>query len=724
MAVQALEKLNPGLQRWIKEQGWGGLRPIQEAALDPVLNGESCVIEAPTAGGKTEAVLFPTLTRAALEPQDSVQVLYIAPLRALLNNLEMRGEDYARCCGLHAFKWHGDVSQDRKVESLRAPPNLLLTTPESIEAILLRKPAWRKFFRALDTVVIDEAHNFAGGDRGGHLLSLLARLEAGIGRPLQRIAVSATIGNPDAMCQWLSGVHQPARRIQVSGNAGQRNDFLVHHFDDRGETEATPTAERAYMRLLSTLTTELKGKRSITFVRSRSRAEDIAKALQQFTHDRIRVRTHHSNVSKFFREEAESLIQQAGEQGIEAIISTSTLELGIDIGELDRIVQMSGLSSPSAFLQRVGRTGRRPGKPRHFRGLTQDEDDLLLLTATVTLGIEHRSESLRLRQRAFHLLAHQILCLSLQNHGIAADEDWSLLAGTYAFSKIEKAEYDRLLRHMLAEDFLREADGVLVIGEAAEKRYLSGNWRKLFAVFSTAPLYDVMEGRTQVGTLDSSFVEGLELPFYFTLAGKLWKALSVDFDGHLLKAARASEGIVPKWQSFGGPDVPLETAQRVGELVNGYCPLPGFLDEAAQSVMAAQCQEIPGKGGWSPQSIQVRRTDSGKVVIVTYAGDTLNRTLAKLLEARGRKVVGNYAEVVVSEKAAEAGEPERQVWATLERLGTEGSKQGFAEALHGAQKAWPFSPFQPMLPDDLTRAALVDETTDLSGLCEFLKVRL
>lgn len=724
MATEALEKLHPGLQRWIKEQGWRGLHPIQEAALDPILEGVSCVIEAPTAGGKTEAVLFPTLTRAAAEPKDAVQVLYIAPLRALLNNLEMRGEDYASCCGLHAFKWHGDVSQDKKVANLRAPPNLLLTTPESVEAILLRKATWREFFGALETIVIDEAHNFAGGDRGGHLLALLARLEAGIGRAPQRIAVSATIGNPDAMCQWLTGGREPARRILVSGDAGQRNDFLVHHFDDSTDTEETPLPERAAMRLLKTLTAELKGNRGIIFVRSRSMAEDLAKAVQQYSRNRIRVRTHHSNVSKFFREEAESLIQQAGEQGIETIISTSTLELGIDIGELDRVIQMSGLASPSAFLQRVGRTGRRPGKPRHFRGLTQNEDDLLLLTATVSLGLEHRSESLRLRRRAFHLLAHQLLCLSLQNHGITPEEGWRMLSGTYTFSGIERAEYDRLIQHMLAEEFLHQADGVLVIGEAAEKRYLAGNWRKLFAVFSTAPLYEVIDGRTQVGTLDSSFVEGLNPPFYFTLAGRLWKAVSVDFDGHLVKAVKAEEGVTPKWRSLGGPDVPFETAQRAGEFVNGFRPLPDFLDDAARSTMAAKCRAHPDPSSWSPKSIAIYRTDSGKVIIVTYAGDTLNRTLAKLLEAPGRKVVGDYASVTVKTKGAEANNLADDVQEILEEIGRGSSFVAFMRALYLAQKAWPFSPFQPMLPDELTRVALIDETTDLTGLSHFLKGRL
>ncbi|MEX1214493.1 DEAD/DEAH box helicase [Saccharospirillum sp.] len=722
--MSTLERLNPGLQRWIKEQGWRGLQPIQKKAMDPILEGKSCVIEAPTAGGKTEAVLFPTLTRVAENPRDSVQVLYIAPLRALLNNLESRGEDYAACCALHAFKWHGDVSQSKKMESLKAPPQLLLTTPESIEAILLRKPGWHNFFHALDTVIIDEAHNFAGGDRGGHLLSLLERLEGGLNRPLQRIALSATIGNPDAMCRWLTGSREPALRIHVATTHQQANDFLIQHFDGSGDTESTPIKMRAGMRLLSSLTSELKGNRGITFVRSRSKAEDIAKAVQAYTQDRIKVRTHHSNISKYFREEAEGLIQQAGEQGIEAIISTSTLELGIDIGELDRIVQISALASPSAFLQRVGRTGRRPGKPRHFRGLTQDEDELLLLAATVSLGVEHRSESLRLCRRAFHLLAHQLLCLSLQNHGVAPDHAWQLLSRAYVFSGISRDEYDQLISHMQEEDYLREADGVLVPGLAAEQRYLTGSWRNLFAVFSTAPLYEVMEGRTQVGTLDTGFVESLDIPFFFSLAGKLWKAEAVDFDSHVIKASRAKEGSVPHWDSFGGPDVPLETAQRIGEFVYGYRPLPDFLDAEARRTMEVLCHESPPDPGWSPESLECYCTGGGRAILRTYAGDTLNRTLSKLIESRGISVSGNYANLEIKNGPGDSGELRSMLWELFEQVSAGGSTGYFMDILNRTQKAFFFSPFKPMLPDALTRAALVDQNTDLFGLQQFLSRRI
>lgn len=554
----ALQSIHPGLRRLIFEQGWRALSPIQERAIPIILSGEDSVIEAPTAGGKTEAVLFPTLTRAAQAPVDSVRILYLAPLRALLNNLEMRGERYAGACGLYAFKWHGDVGQREKVLALRTPPQLLLTTPESLEAILLLKAEWRAFFAGLQCVIIDEAHNFAAGDRGGHLVSLVERVSRATDpEAVQRIALSATIGNPEGMLKWLSGSsRQPGVRVHVPSQSKQR-DFEIAFFDEEADTEETPPAERAAWRQFKALRGVLLGKKAIVFEGSRRKTEALAKAFSTYNartpREQVRVRTHHSAVSRFYREEAERLIQVSREEGLNAIISTSTLELGIDIGALDLVCQMGALASPSAFLQRVGRTGRRPGKPQVFRGYCTTVDDLILLVATVLLGIRGCSESLRFNRKAYHLLAHQCLCLILQEHGLEATKLWGMLEHAHCFSGITRAEYDALIAHMIEQDYLFKADGLLAIGELGEKTFLGAGWKRLFAVFETGALYEVYHQKESVGTLDARFVESLEPPFHFVLAGRLWLAEQVDIKRHRVLARRTSAGDAPRWYNFGGP---------------------------------------------------------------------------------------------------------------------------------------------------------------------------
>jgi ATP-dependent Lhr-like helicase len=691
-----LASLHSGLQRWVRESGWPGLRPIQKAAIPVILSGSDCVVEAPTAGGKTEAVLFPALTRAATGrgEADGVRVLYLAPLRALLNNLQMRGEEYAAACGLEAFKWHGDVDQQKKIHTLSLPPALLMTTPESLEAILLRKAERAAFFSGLQTVILDEAHSFAAGDRGGHLLSLLERLEDLTGRSPQRIALSATVGNPDAMLHWLAGgSRQPGRRVRVIGSPGER-DFRVHLFSDRGEPGEDPEQSGKYRRF-RTLLDLLPGKRSLVFVRSRAGAEKLAKGFADLNDRlppsrRIRVQTHHSAVSKFFREEAEQLIQMASrvsEDRLDAIISTSTLELGIDIGALNRVVQMDALASPSGFLQRVGRTGRR-GEPQFFRGLCTKPDDLVVLAAAVNLGWKLRSENLILLRRAFHLLAHQLLCLALVD-----------------------------------QDYLRCADGVLVIGDATEREFLRAGWRRLFAVFDSAPLYEVVHQRQPVGTLDAGFVEALEVPFYFVLGGKVWKAEAVDAKSRIVRAVRSRSGDAPSWTSFGGPGVPFETAQEAGELLYGYEPLPEFLDPEARDMLEV-LKGHRSERAWYPGGFVIQVEAAGSARIITFAGDRINRTLARALECLeiGR-CAGRYDEVELKKGLEGRAELEAAIGGAIERIrtGVWSEAEALAIDLQQIQPLWPFSPFVRLLPRDLWAAALLEQTLDCEGLVRFLQ---
>jgi len=720
LSQEVLARLHPGLQRWVlHEKNWPGLTSIQRAAIPVILDGADCVVEAPTASGKTEAVLFPALTRAASAGRRSVQILYLAPLRALLNNLERRGEDYAAACGLSALKWHGDVGQQVKVAALRQPPQLLLTTPESVEAILLRKAGWRELFADLRIVIIDEAHNFAAADRGGHLLCLLERVTAAAPAPPQRIALSATVGNPDALLRWLAGTRRPLGRriVGLPERPAKETDYQVRLFDEDADTDETSPEETAEYRRFSALRELLPGHRSLVFVRSRKAAEALAAAVHRGA-PHLRVRTHHSAVSKFFREEAERLIQIASEDGLHAIISTSTLELGIDIGELQRVVQMDALASPSSFLQRVGRTGRRPGKPRYFRGLLIRLDDLPVLTATVNLALQGRSETLAPPRRAFHLLAHQLLCLALQSFGVRPETVWETLSAADCLSAIERAELDQLIGHMVESGYLRWADDLLVVGEETEHRFLGSNWRRLFAVFDSAPLYEVLHRRQQIGTLDAKFVEALEAPFFFVLGGKLWRADTVDAESHTVRASAAREGSAPAWESFGGPGVPFETAQEAGRLLHGG-EVPGFLDQDAAAALR-QIQDDRAAGSlWQPGEITVTISPGGSARIVTFAGDRINRTLARVLTSRGAgKATANYQEVTLTKGPADPTELRAALEAVIR--GPHSNPVALAQALAEHQPLWPFSPFARCLPPPLWASALVEQSLDPDGLIQIL----
>lgn len=723
-----LKILHPGLQNLIREKrekGWEkGLSEIQVKAIPIIFERQDCIIEAPTAGGKTEAVLFPTLTLAAQNKKNSVQVLYLAPLRALLNNIELRAKEYAQACNLHAFKWHGDVEQKEKINELRNPSQLLLTTPESLEAILLRKAGWKEFFKGLEVVIVDEAHNFAFGDRGGHILSLLERLECALKISFQRIALTATIGNPEDMLKWLAGSNkQPGKRIHVTTKKQKKRDYLVQFFDKNADNKDRPE-ESAHYREFIIFYNLLPKKKSIVFGRSRTRTESIAAAIRKMnessgTKNPVRVRTHHSSVSKYYREEAENLIKVASEtdKGLQAIISTSTLELGIDIGELDQVIQYSGLSSPGAFLQRVGRTGRREGKEQFFRGFCTSREELVLLTAVVSLGLKDISESIRLTKRAYHLLAHQLICLSLQNYGIQKMDAWNILSKAYCFSNVSLNKFKELVQSMIQKQYLRDVDGELVVGEAGEKAFLGSNWRRLFAVFDSAPMYDVMEGKKQVGTLDSAFVESLSVPFLFVLGGIEWEAEKVITKTRQVIVKRTKIGNAPRWIVFRGCDVPIETAKEVGKILFKR-DFPDFLDDEAKDGIIAARNHYYGIG-WQSGKWIITTSDSGKMEIWTFAGDRINRTLALFITHEGiGEAVSNYKNVEVQSDIHNRNKLSLGISDLLTNLKQIRSSQfeALEKELSQSLRRVVFSKFAKCLPDNLWLEAMAERVLDIEGL--------
>ncbi len=726
--TEVIELIHPGLKKLIFEKGWtSGLTDIQLKAIPEILSGEDCLIEAPTAGGKTEAVLFPAFTRATRKTAKSVQVLYLAPLRALLNDIELRANEYAEVCGLHCFKWHGDVSQRNKINAFTYPSQILLTTPESLEAILLRKAGWQYFFSDLQSIIIDEAHNFAGVDRGSHLISLLERLESKTEKKPQRIAVTATIGNPGEMLKWLSGSRRsPGRHIAAESIIKKEQDFLIHYFYDEFLADGSEI-QAAYKRLIF-LYNSIPGKKSLVFGGSRTNCESIASAIIKYNSIRsrgipVKVRTHHSSVSRHYREEAESRIKIKNdlESGIDGIISTSTLELGIDIGELDQIIQLDSLSSSGSFLQRVGRTGRRKGKPQYFRGLILKEEDLVLLSAVVNLGIKKISENLDFPKRSLHILAHQLICLSLQNNGISPVAAWQILSAAYCFSEIPENQFSDLVSYMITNDFLRDVDGELVVGDETEKQFLGSGWKKLFAVFDTGPLYEVFSEKKHVGNLDSAFVESLDAPFLFVLGGLEWEAYKVKTETHQVFAKKTKAGNAPRWVTFHGFDVPYEVAKEAGKLLFSGS-IPYFLDDNARSCFHSAQVEVDNLN-WDDRH-WISFDSISEMSLWTFSGDKINRTLAKLLDTfELGNCVSNYKSLTIKPiRSSEKINSEAVLNFISELKDFDSDKKSeIWDKVKENMKPVYFSKFTKCLPEKLRTEALSERSFDYCGLLSELK---
>jgi ATP-dependent Lhr-like helicase len=363
--VTAFDLLHPALQHHIVNSlGWSELREVQSLSIEAFLAGANLVILAPTAGGKTEAAFLPVISKLLTEGWEGLSVLYVSPIRALLNNQEERLSRYFSLVGRSAVCWHGDTTQRIRRGVLADSPDCLLTTPESLEGILVSSRInHRELFKGIQIVIIDELHAFAGDDRGWHLLSVLSRIQRLAGRDLQKIGLSATVGNPEEMLAWLSlGSGRTQRVISAPLVAPQEPDVQLDYVGSLSNAA----------KVISLLH---RGEKRLVFCDSRARVEELALLLRE---REIETFVSHSSLSVDERRAAEQAFSR--KQNC-VIVATSSLELGLDVGDLDRVIQIDAPATVSSFLQRMGRSGRRPGTRSNCLFLATGDEGLLRAAA-------------------------------------------------------------------------------------------------------------------------------------------------------------------------------------------------------------------------------------------------------------------------------------------------------------------------------------------------------
>ncbi|MBF0590315.1 MAG: DEAD/DEAH box helicase, partial [Magnetococcales bacterium] len=446
--MSAFEQLHPAVQHHIVNSlGWSSLRPLQESAIAPILQGQNGILLAPTAGGKTEAAFFPILSRMLSENWQGLTVLYICPIKALLNNLEHRLASFSGLLGRRVALWHGDIRDSQRQKIGKAPPDILLATPESLEVILVsRRVDHHHFFQHIQTVIIDEVHAFAGDDRGWHLLSLIERLSFLTGRNVQRIGLSATVGNPEDLLQWVAG---------SSPSPGQVINPPV-------EDTVKPDVQVDFVANLSNAALVIsrlhRGEKRLVFCDSRSQVEKLAVELRSL---KVETFVSHSSLSLDERKRAEAAFAQ-GQNCV--IVATSTLELGIDVGDLDRVIQMDAPYTVSSFLQRIGRTGRRTGSCRNCLFLATTEEAFLRTMGLMQLWREGYVEPIKPPPLPFHILAQQMMALVLQESGIGMGAWQQHIGGMPGFNSMAPEDQNAMICFMLAQGILFEEGGLLMMG--------------------------------------------------------------------------------------------------------------------------------------------------------------------------------------------------------------------------------------------------------------------
>ncbi len=688
----AFERLSPALQyQIVNGLGWSELRPVQDETIDAVLGGANCVVLAPTAGGKTEAALFPLLSLMDREDWSATSVLYLAPIRALLNNQEPRLQLLTGLLGRRAFKWHGDVGQSARKRFISDPADILATTPESLEAMLMsRRVPGQALLSGVRAVIVDEVHAFAADDRGAHLVALLERITRLAEKDIQRIGLSATVGDPDTICAWISGSSARKRRVVNPAREGGSPDIKLDFVGDLAN--ASVVVDR-----LS------PGTRRLVFVDSRRRVEQLGDELNRRG---VNVFVTHSSLSASERGAAERAFEE-GQNCV--IVATSALELGIDVGDLDHVMQIDCPPTVSSFLQRMGRTGRRPGARANCTFLATSEDAVLQTAALLRLYGTGYVEPAAPSRRSAHVLAHQLIALAIQERGVALDEWWGWLDGTTSFADLADQERHALVSFMLEQDILFHADARLSLGRRGERLYAGRNFMELYAVFSAPPVLKVMHGSKEVGTIDAWFVQQDDRePLAFVLGGRPWQIVRVDWKRGTCAVKPAEAGAYPRW--MGRPVLlSRELCQAMREVLVDDEDDPRWSRRARTEIAALRASYSFLHDAESPLV-----SEPNKVRWWTFGGGRANGLLAILLEQElGEKVTANNLCVTFSKSAAQSDVAIHQAIADLRengRLTWDAARRHASSAARGR-----VSKFQPCLPEALELDLLARGLLDVDG---------
>jgi ATP-dependent Lhr-like helicase len=591
---QAFDLLHPDVQRWIWAKGWTSLRDIQARAIDSILGSrQDVLIAASTAAGKTEAAFLPILTEIANIPGPGIRAMYVGPLKALINDQFLRLEELCDTLQIPVAKWHGDASESMKRRAREKPDGVLLITPESIEALFVRRPgAVKTMFAQLRFVVIDELHAFLDTERGVQLASLLKRIDSACAVHPRRVGLSATLADLHFAAQWLrpdapdtvmvleSAATGAELKLQLRGitrpaapRSNEQNDDEIVETDEPDENDASTADSLIAEHLFKVLRAHGN---HLVFAGSRALTETLA--------DRLRVLSekagvpneffpHHGSLSRDAREALETRLKD-GKLPTTAV-ATTTLELGIDIGSVKSIAQIGAPTSVSSLRQKLGRSGRREGEasilrmyvseaPLHSRSDIEDRLRLETVQAIAVVRLLLAKKMEPPDHSALHLstMLHQTLSLILQRGGVLPADAYKMLGGSGPFAAIDEALYVQLLQAMRATDppLIEQApDGTLMLGPLGET--ITTNY-DFYSVFMTADEFAIVfEGNT-LGTL--SILNALGPDDFIIFGGRRWRVKNVDDRARRVSVEPAPAGRVPRFEGERAPlhDLIVEEMHR------------------------------------------------------------------------------------------------------------------------------------------------------------------
>ncbi|MBL8389376.1 MAG: DEAD/DEAH box helicase [Hydrogenophaga sp.] len=641
----SFQLLDERIQQFLWSEGWESLREAQEEAIPLILEGKrDVIVAAATAAGKTEAAFLPALTKI-LAADEQALIVYISPLKALINDQFGRLDRLCESLEVPVWPWHGDISSTTKTRFLNKRHGVLLITPESLEALLCnRGTSVAGIFRGAAFFVVDELHAFIGSERGKQLQSLMHRIDSTVGRMIPRIGLSATLGNMNLAKQFLRPGGADVVALVESKSSGAELKVLVKGYEepeavelDDEEDQPEPTTPGL---IAAHLFKVLRGSNNLVFPNSRREVERYTHLLNAMcTQQKVpnEFWPHHGSLSKEIRAETEAALKQ--KEVPASAICTNTLELGIDIGAVKSVAQIGPPPQVASLRQRLGRSGRRKGEPAILRGYcVEDAPDprssvasllrleTVQMAAMISLLTQGWFEPPRTAGVHLSTLVQQMLSAIAQLGGATIGQLYSLLCGKSGpFQGLSQSDFMDLMRHLGQKELLvQESSGLILHGTLGEKFV---NHYSFYAAFASDEEFRIVSGGRLLGTLPVSqlLTPGQRILF----AGKTWAVESVDEEQKTIYVIRAKGGAPPLF-SGGSGRVHTRVRQEMRRLLESNEPVP-YLDQVAQRFLD-EGREYYAQRGLASEVI----FDQGReVLILTWLGDPANEALAALLRRQG-----------------------------------------------------------------------------------------
>jgi ATP-dependent helicase Lhr and Lhr-like helicase len=618
----SFDLLSEPIRKFIRDKGWEQLRPIQNAAISKILGSdENFILASRTASGKTEAAFLPILSKVNFN-DSGVQVLYISPLIALINDQFYRVEELCKNLDVTVTKWHGEANKTLKDRLIKKPTGIVLITPESLEAMFVNKPFnVKQLFSNLKYVVIDEIHSFIGTDRGTQLKSILSRLQRVNSNSFSIVGLSATIGDYNEAKRFTGD--ELKTKVLLDRTAKEIN-ALFRFF--KNENEELP------LELLKDLYIETKDNKVLIFPNSRGRAEEVAVKLKKIS-DRVKGHpnyfSHHSSVDREVREYVEYFAKNNKRHNF-CISCTSTLELGIDIGSVDEVVQIDATHSIASLIQRVGRSGRKDGESSNLFLYATTQWTLLQSIACWLLYKESFIEPPEKNEKPYDILVHQALSITKGHSGILLIELIKQLKENSAFNLIEQSEIEEILQHLIEIDFLEKLQHEVIIGVDGEKVV---NSREFYSVFKTEENFKVVNAGNTIGEIPFSpqIIEDENI----LLSAKIWKIKFVDHKAKKIEVIPAKDGKKPMFFG-GGAVVHQKIREKMFEVLYSKTEYD-FLDEPSFDEIEMMRKDFAVFDIKDLQSERPLLTAEKHLQLFTFTGTRINRTIQLLLNIAGIK---------------------------------------------------------------------------------------